>query len=181
MLTYLYFNTRSKTVIKITSFVFRTVIYSLIHFLDEKFHMCNGVKSCLNMWIILQDVEYIILTANLYRLIFVLIRLQLRSIFTTLCFTLSLFSLCAWSVDWKVCFYEKKHMACYNFGPNAKKNWWNNPSIWGSTKIGVKPFMKSHFHHFSISKDIFQLWIVWQLGEICSGLTLSQVQNIVMF
>ena len=110
-----------KTVIKITSFVFRTVIYSLIHFLDEKFHMCNGVKSCLNMWIILQDVECIILTANLYRLIFVLIRLQLRNIFTTLCFTLSLFSLCAWSVDWKVCFYEKKHMACYNFGPNAKK------------------------------------------------------------
>ena len=88
----LYFNTRSETVTKtnqnetkIISFVFRPVIYSLIHFLDEKFHMCNGVKSYLNMCcIILQNSECITLTANtnLYRLISVLFRL--RNILTTL-------------------------------------------------------------------------------------------------
>ena len=123
---------------------------------------------------------YNTLTANLYRLIFVLFR-SIKNYFHHIVLYLSFFSLCAWSVDWKACFYEKKIMACYIFGPNAKKTWWNNPSIWGSRKIGVKPFMKSHSHHFSISKDIFQLWIILQLGEVCSGLTKSQVQNIVMF
>ena len=53
--------------------VFRTAIYSLIHFLDEKFsHVCNGVKSCLNMCIFYKKLNVYTLTANIYRLIFVL-------------------------------------------------------------------------------------------------------------
>ena len=125
--------------------------------------MCNGVKSCLNMCIILQDVECYYINCKSLQINFCTIQITIKKYFHHIVLYLSLFSLCAWSVDWKACFYEKKLMACYNFGPNAKKNWWNNPSIWGSTKNGVKPFMKSHFHHFSISKYIFQLWIVWLL------------------
>ena len=87
----------------------------------------NLVWTCTLFWgeILFEHVHYFTrmyntLTANLYRLIFVLIRLQLRNIFTTLCCTQVFFSMCL------VCrleslFLWEKLMACYNFGPNAKK------------------------------------------------------------
>ena len=52
---------------------------------------------------------------------FCTIQITIKKYFHHIVLYLSLFSLCAWSVDWKACFYEKKLMACYNFGPNAKK------------------------------------------------------------
>ena len=73
------------------------------------------------MCIILQDVECIILNCKSLQINFCTIPFTIKKHFQHIMRTLSLFSLCAWSVDWKVCFYEKKLMACYNFGPNAKK------------------------------------------------------------
>ena len=112
------------------------------------------------------------------QIIFCTIQITIKKYFHHIVLYLSFFFSMCLVCRLESLFLCEKLMACYNFGPNAKKKMVKQ-SIY--SKIGVKPFMKSHFHHFSISRDIFQLWIVWKLGEICSGLTKSQVQNIVMF